>query len=210
MADLWNLVFWLLIACAPIYLTIWYFNSEEKEDKIRRERNRIYHLRRNAAGRRERLEPFTSEQRKVVLSQTNGKCFHCCKNLGSEYWEIDHLWPLKLGGVNQIINLVAACKLCNKAKFIANPFSWIITKWFNQGYLNEFELRFLKYYSKNSPIHLTKNKFWESYMNKVPHNITNFILSIEGNLDSKQKKQIYEKYIRIFSDHPEKYEVTDK
>ena len=47
-------------------------------------------------------------------------------------------------------------------------------------------------------------------MNKVPHNITSFILAIEGSLDTKQKKQIYDKYIRIFSDHPEKYEVTDK
>jgi len=210
LADLWNLVFWLLLACAPIYLVIWYFNSEEKEKNIKRERNRIYHLRRNARGYRERLEPFSKEQRKVILSQTNGKCFHCCKNLDSGYWEVDHLWPLKLGGVNEIFNLVAACQICNKSKFIANPFSWIVTKWFNKGYLNEFELRFLKYYSTNSPIHLTKNRFWGSYMNKVPHNITSFILTIEGSLDTKQKKQIYDKYIRIFSDHPEKYEVTDK
>jgi 5-methylcytosine-specific restriction endonuclease McrA len=210
MADLWNLIFWLLFASAPIYLIIWYFNSEEKGEKTRQAQTRISRLRKEPMGRRKPNEPFSKEQRKIVLSYTEEKCFYCCKDLSLNYWEIEHLWPLKLGGVNELFNLVASCKECNRQKFIYNPFTWMVTKWHEQGNLNEFELRFLKYYSVHSPSNLTNNKFWESYMKKIPNNVIGFRKAMDEAVDKKKRDEVYQKYIRIFSDRPEKFEITDK
>lgn len=209
MADLWNFIFFLLVAIAPIYLCILYFNSEKKDEEIRRRRTRISSLRKGVSGYRTKFKTFTREERKQVLLFTRGQCFYCCKDLTSVYWEVDHLWPVKKGGVNDLHNLVPSCKQCNKAKFIQNPFLWIVNKWGTTGSLNEFELRFLKHYSLNSPSNLTSNRYWDSYMKKVSTYSAELLNDVKNVKDDKSRTKIYETYKTKFGDYPEKWEVIE-
>jgi len=45
-----------------------------------------------------------------------GTCFYCKKKVGHEELTIDHAEPSKLGGGDEIQNLIIACKPCNARK----------------------------------------------------------------------------------------------
>ena len=47
-------------------------------------------------------------------------------------------------------------------------------------------------------------------MKKIPNNVIGFRQAMDKAVDKKQRDNVYEKYIRIFSDRPEKFEITDK
>ena len=73
-----------------------------------------------------RLPPLTKprilpkEQRvskKKILAKTNGHCIYCGLKLDSlKDYSIDHVIPRFNGGLNNIENLVPACRSCNSAK----------------------------------------------------------------------------------------------
>ena len=147
------------IVSLPFFMYYIYIQNK-KGSESKQNRSRIHHLRRGTIGYRVNSRIYTTEERKQVLSFTEGRCFYCMVFLNSRYWEIDHLWPKKLKGVDDLFNLVASCKKCNKRKATQNPFYHLVGKWSEQGYLNEYQMKFLKYYSLNSPSRLTTNVHW--------------------------------------------------
>ncbi len=65
--------------------------------------------------------PWSGDYRKIYFDNTpsnNGwyKCAHCGKSFRKEDLDIDHILPKSLGGGNDIHNLQALCKHCNRSK----------------------------------------------------------------------------------------------
>lgn len=53
----------------------------------------------------------------AVYEKTDGHCWYCGAELPPfSNWEIDHQMPRSKGGVNDLWNLVAACRQCNARK----------------------------------------------------------------------------------------------
>ena len=58
--------------------------------------------------------------RGAVLDRDGWTCSYC----GGEATEVDHVAPRARGGATTPANLVAACRLCNKAKGTRTPGEW--------------------------------------------------------------------------------------
>ena len=87
-------------------------------------------------------EEFTEEERKEILSKTNGVCAHCGKKLrDGTNLTVDHFIPISKGGINRMINCVPMCMDCNKNKsnLIYEPKDYL-------EYLNEDDLIALEGY----------------------------------------------------------------
>lgn len=59
--------------------------------------------------------------KRAIFFRDRGKCVECGKDLTESYSafcepEYDHIVPLKLGGINDIVNIQLMCKQCNRAK----------------------------------------------------------------------------------------------
>lgn len=204
MIDVLSTVVSILVVVSPLTLYYLYYKNKEG-DKSRRERNWLYHARRKP-GYRENSRIYNKEERTKILAFTDGRCFYCMTYLNKEYWEIDHLWAKKIGGVDAFFNLVASCRKCNAFKWFRNPFYHLVHEWNQRGYLNEYQIKFLKYYSINSPSRLTHNPNWGLFMDTACANISSFLEAIENNPvpSAREKKRIYEKYSKLFFDQPPK------
>jgi len=189
----------------PFYLISQYFKHEDKKKRERSRWSRTYHGRKERKHRTE-SRIFSYEERSKILTITDGLCFHCLTNVKSEnfgYWEIDHLWPKKLGGVDNSWNLVASCQNCNTKKGYRNPFYLLVDKWKEQGELNRFEMKFLNYYANKSPSHLTNNPNWDKFMNEASQNIREFLFCIQESskkLTEVEKNKIADKFKAKFAD----------
>lgn len=89
-----------------------YYNSHYRGNKIRiavANHKRLQRLR-NAPG-----VAFTAEDMQNLLLRQNGQCYWCQAALSSKY-EVDHVWPLVLGGSNGVENICLACRHCNRVK----------------------------------------------------------------------------------------------
>jgi 5-methylcytosine-specific restriction endonuclease McrA len=67
--------------------------------------------------------PLSKRQRRKIYKACDGVCFFCgiqflphVDALHPRKFTVDHLIPRKLGGTNDMRNLVAACRLCNQLK----------------------------------------------------------------------------------------------
>lgn len=60
--------------------------------------------------------PVSDRVRYEVLSAANGKCALCGKGKDEEPLEVDHIVPRSKGGTNDISNLQALCRTCNRGK----------------------------------------------------------------------------------------------
>ena len=58
---------------------------------------------------------LTKEDILFLLKQQKNKCFYCGKDMGNSY-TIDHKIPLCRNGLNEISNVVIACRSCNVKK----------------------------------------------------------------------------------------------
>ena len=63
---------------------------------------------------------YSVDELKEILQQSNS-CCHLCGHehqLGGyvQYWEVEHVHPLALGGTNDLENLMVACGPCNESK----------------------------------------------------------------------------------------------
>jgi|LauGreSuBDMM15SN_2_FD.fasta_scaffold65623_1 5-methylcytosine-specific restriction endonuclease McrA len=195
----------LSVAIVSLPFFVYYIYIQNKKgDESKRNRNSIHNLRRGAIGYRLNSRIYTTEERKRVLSFTEGRCFYCMVFLNSSYWEIDHLWPKKLKGVDDLFNLVASCKKCNKWKGTQNPFYHLVQKWSQHGYLNDFQIKFLEYYTVNSPSRLTTNVHWTIFMDEASKNIKDFLGLVRNNPTptQKEKQEISNKYRTLFFDRP--------
>lgn len=55
-----------------------------------------------------------SALRRAVIAAADGKCQACGEP--TDEWEIDHYYPVALGGTNDLSNLQALCPPCHKLK----------------------------------------------------------------------------------------------
>jgi len=62
-------------------------------------------------------KPISNGLRFDVLSKFNFKCSYCGVDAVKSALEIDHIIPISRGGSNDFINLVTACKSCNRGKY---------------------------------------------------------------------------------------------
>ena len=157
--------FWILVGFSVVVVNLYFMinqNHRIKVDKSERELQRSYtdkaaqenpeivglHWDRN----RKLVE---KELRPKILSRTGGKCFYCDIKLSSEpQWQVDHVWPHRYGGSEEMINLVPACVLCNENKWSYLPPRYLLHKWVVGKEFTVHELRFLDYYKANSMANL--------------------------------------------------------
>lgn len=59
---------------------------------------------------------FSKQERLIVYQKYNGRCGYCGKKIEIKDMQIDHIYPLYLGGSNEYNNLMPACCSCNKYK----------------------------------------------------------------------------------------------
>lgn len=59
---------------------------------------------------------FTYEEREQILKSSNKKCACCGLKLTTKTMTVEHIIPLHRGGTNDMENLTALCKTCNKDK----------------------------------------------------------------------------------------------
>lgn len=61
--------------------------------------------------------PFSEIRKEIVQDKCKGICLHCGKKITIHNdFSIEHVIPLKKGGSNDLVNLVALCQTCNKDK----------------------------------------------------------------------------------------------
>ena len=66
---------------------------------------------------------FTGHDIQRLYENQKGKCASCCASIKSGY-EIDHVYPIALGGSNWPDNLQLLCAPCNRAKSYKDPLVW--------------------------------------------------------------------------------------
>lgn len=59
---------------------------------------------------------LTKEERLAVLAKTNSHCAYCGCKLEYKDLQVDHIFPVYLGGKNEMSNYLPACRSCNKYK----------------------------------------------------------------------------------------------
>lgn len=66
--------------------------------------------------------PEFYRNRSALLLKHDGRCFYC--NQESEFFEVDHVMPVALGGPDSADNLVVACRACNRSKGAKTLSEW--------------------------------------------------------------------------------------
>jgi 5-methylcytosine-specific restriction endonuclease McrA len=162
----------LLVGGIAIALFYYYFsiNQQIKEDKFKRDLLDSY----TEKAKREhpeivghrwirKRELVDKGLRPRILSRTSGRCFYCDRLLTHDFgWQVDHVWPYRYGGSEELINLVPACRECNKEKWSHLPPRYLLHKWVIGEKFTGHELRLLKYYETNSMANLIgTSTFWK-------------------------------------------------
>ena len=108
-------------------------------------------------------DPIDKSLRPKILSRTNGFCFYCDRELDPFLWQIDHVWPYRMGGSHEIINLVPSCKDCNEDKWAHLPTTFLIKKWALGGVFTKHERNFIEYHRNHSMSYLiSTSAYWKS------------------------------------------------
>lgn len=95
--------------------------------------------------------PVPSTLRPQILARTEGFCFYCNQDLNiKKYWQVDHIWPYRFGGSEELINLVPSCKSCNEKKWSHLPPRFLLYKWAVNIQFTEHELRLIEYFRSHS------------------------------------------------------------
>jgi 5-methylcytosine-specific restriction endonuclease McrA len=71
---------------------------------------------------------YTVEDIHKIHQLQKKRCYWCTKRYNPEIrntWQIDHIWPLDLGGTNDSQNLCISCPKCNRAKHAMTPMEFI-------------------------------------------------------------------------------------
>ena len=105
-------------------------NRERKREDQRRYRQedpdryraycRNYQSQKRANGGR-----VTAAEVREQYKRQRGRCYWCSVEVGDNF-HLDHVIPLKRGGLHQIDNLVVACPFCNSSKHDKLPYTeWV-------------------------------------------------------------------------------------
>lgn len=108
-------------------------------------------------------EFLSSRTRNAVWLRTSGKCFYCdCDLTLVSEWQVDHIWPHRFGGSDELINLAPSCKNCNEEKWCYLPTRFLLHKWVVGKNMTKHELRLIEYFRKNSMEKLiSKSSHWK-------------------------------------------------
>ena len=64
----------------------------------------------------EKRKRLSQQERQAVLQKTGWCCAYCGVVLGLDGFQVDHVVPLRLGGKDEIENMLPACRSCNHYK----------------------------------------------------------------------------------------------
>jgi hypothetical protein len=67
------------------------------------------------------MKRLTTAERRLVYERSNKHCHVCGDSVNFEDCQIDHIWPLDLGGNNDSDNLLPAHPVCNHLKWHNDP-----------------------------------------------------------------------------------------
>lgn len=88
--------------------------AERREDAAKEEAARAIRI---AQSRKPKGPRKIGKRLREIFAADNGKCHYCKTELElTGTWEVDHRMPKALGGGDGRINLVAACRPCNRLK----------------------------------------------------------------------------------------------
>lgn len=59
---------------------------------------------------------FNKDERATVYKKYDGRCAYCGQKIALKDMQIDHLYPIYLGGTNDFSNLMPSCRSCNNYK----------------------------------------------------------------------------------------------
>lgn len=59
---------------------------------------------------------LSGSERQQVYKKCNGRCAYCGCDLEYKNMQVDHAKPLKIGGIDDISNMLPACRSCNHYK----------------------------------------------------------------------------------------------
>jgi hypothetical protein len=150
--------------------------------------------------------PLPSELRPQVLQRTDGHCFYCDQDLSNRpAWQIDHVWPYRYGGSNELINLVPSCSSCNSDKWAHLPPRFLLHKWVIGTAFTKHELALIEYYRKESMANLIgtsahwkgRANYWQDH---VYNNFANLITQNENLCSAlgKRRDQLLSKTYAIY------------
>jgi hypothetical protein len=76
-----------------------------------------------------RPAPTVSRRRREVFERSSGRCFYCDTSLQIDgEWEVEHQRPRAIGGGDDPLNLVAACRRCNRAKSDHTALEYVVER----------------------------------------------------------------------------------
>jgi 5-methylcytosine-specific restriction endonuclease McrA len=94
--------------------------TDEEKRKNKRERNRVAHHVRRAAG------PVDQDGLRTLLAAQDRKCAYCRAPL--EEFHVDHKTPISRGGTNALSNLHYTCPRCNMIKRTMTHEEFLVSK----------------------------------------------------------------------------------
>jgi hypothetical protein len=158
----------------------------------------IHHILDNYHIRPREDAPLPIEIRPKVFSRTNGLCHYCKKDLKiNNIWQIEHVWPKRFGGTDELLNLVPSCVDCNENKWAYIPPFYLFRKWVLAIPFTQFEKNFIDYHRKISMSYLTSNAHLKSccdwWLATKYQEFADLILNSPGILSlpiKERKKQI--------------------
>lgn len=59
---------------------------------------------------------LTKKERQEVYERCNGHCAYCGCELEYKDMQVDHIFPLRKGGADEMDNMLPACRSCNHYK----------------------------------------------------------------------------------------------
>lgn len=93
-----------------------YFSAWKKRNKVK--------VNASTARRRARIKAANGGHHKhdiqMLVRSSKGQCYWCRRPFGQRY-EVDHVWPVALGGEDHVGNLCLACPTCNRRKSKTPP-----------------------------------------------------------------------------------------
>lgn len=74
---------------------------------------------------------LSKDDRLEIYKKTDGHCAYCGIEIEVKDMQIDHVFPLRRGGLDEKENMLPACRSCNhyKSTLLLEDFRSEITKW---------------------------------------------------------------------------------
>ncbi len=147
--------------------------------------------------------PVPLEIRPKILARTKGHCYYCDKNLSEILeWQVDHMWPYRFGGSEDLVNLVPSCKSCNEEKWSHLPPRFLLHKWVVGTPFTVHELKFIEYHREHSMADLIgtsahwkgKANYWLDHVYKEFADLITLNESLMNNSGKRREELLEQSY----------------